>query len=113
MHTCAEGEVRVRVSRDVEPVRNVELGGIAVRRRQERGEHVAAPEIAAVQLAVADRETRFRHLHRRDMAQALLYAGRHQARVATQATHLILVREQREESAGNQMGGRLLPRAEE
>ena len=47
------------------------------------------------------------------MAQALLDAGRHQAWIAAQATHLILVREQCEQPAGNQMSGRLLPRTEE
>ena len=85
----------------VELVRNLKLGGMAVCRRQKRGEHVASPERLPVQIAIAGCKTRFRHLHRRDMAQALLNTGWHQAWIAAKAPDLILVREQCEQSTGN------------
>ena len=56
MHTSTEGKVRVGVTRYVELVRNLKLGGIAVCRRQKRGEHVASPERLPVQIAIADCE---------------------------------------------------------
>ena len=113
MHACAEGEVRVRVARDVETVRILELGRIAVCRREESGEHVAAAELPSLPDHVAGREARLGHLHWRYVAQAFLDAGRHQAWIALQPAALILMRQQRKEPAGNQMGGGFLPRAEE
>ena len=113
MHACAEGKVRVRVPRDVETVRMLELRRIAVCRREESGEHVAAAELPSLPDYVAGREARLRHLHRRYVAQAFLDAGRHQARIAPQPTQLILVRQQGEEPAGNQMGRGFLSGSEQ
>src|SRR5687767_8185643 len=65
MHACAEGKMRVRVALDVETVRELEFGRIAVRCRQESGEHVATAELPSLPDHVASREARLGHLHGR------------------------------------------------
>jgi hypothetical protein len=87
-------------------VRIVELRGIAIRRREAGREHVAATKWLALPDHVAHQEARLRHLHGRDVAEALLDAGRHSGRIDLQSAALVLVQQQRQRSAGNQMGSR-------
>jgi hypothetical protein len=68
MYAGSKGEVGVRVAPNVETVRVLELGGIAVRRRQQSRKHVSSAELLPLPDHVADGEARLRHLNGRDVA---------------------------------------------
>ena len=99
-----ERDVPIRVARDVEDVRVLEHGLVAVRRRERHQHRLALGNGHAAEDLIAGGGAH-ELLHRRHVPEHLLHRARHEVEVVHQESQLLGMREQRRESAADRGAG--------